>query len=1065
MKRSGILQWAAVIVFACAILASQGCPKRKGVATAVVPGVPTITTQPSSQTVSAGNPVTFTVIATGSGNTYQWRKGGVNIGGATSASYTIAATVAGDAGNYDVVITNPSGSVTSNTAVLTVNVAGFPAITTQPTNQSVTAPATATFTVVATGTGPLTYQWYRGAGTGTPVGTNSATYTTAATSVGADNGAQFHVVVSNGLGSVDSNLVTLTVTAPTAATIVTQPTNVSVVEPATATFTVVAGGGGPYTYQWYRGAGTGTPVGTNSASYTTAATSVAADNGAQFHVVVTNAGGSIDSNLVTLTVTAPYNGNPITVSASNLTLPTAASPSSVKVSGTLTLTNTSGLPVTVTLTGGAAWLSGSPTPVTIPGGGTQVITVTGDPAVGSGTANLTLTNSPGSLNQTVAVTFTVSGTSTATAAVASAFLDAAISGAVTLDGSATTGAATYQWTQIAGPTVTLTGATTNTASFTAPATVPARSLKFQLEAKPASGPSSFAIVTVTVYESTTRVIYVDSVNGNDANTFTGSLNSKANPMQTLAAAITDSDNNSGASGRPDIVMASGTYNIAPGATTGIQLFAEISIYGGFNNTAGVWTRDVAANTTSIVDTRSATGSLMASLDASNQSLAAVTYDGFKITGPTNDYAVCVITNRTATYRNVTFVGGTANAGSSECIRIQSAASAPVFQNCTFTLGTSTAGAAIGVYLQPIVGSTSTATLTNCTFGGGSATGSVSYVDRKNDTVGAPALTITGCTFLGTGTGGTGSCSAIFIERSSATISGCDITPPPSTAWSVGVWVYNRDTATPSNNTGATTTISNCAINGGVGASSSIGIWYSAGPIFCNAALTNPLTVTNCFISGGNGPAENVGITAEMFTGATALTGTATLQALIQNCTIDAGYHASADVTGIHMNGMTGTQGCKLSINNNILFTRKTGATGAVKLIAENVTGSPDAPEELQNNLFFIDTAYTGTFPAYYYLRPTGIGPTPNFSMPLTSATEIDAAITSPIATKAGNINLTTTQGVANSTVFAFTSPFNYHLKAGCPAVDAGLNAGAPAIDIDGDTRPGGSTVDIGADEN
>ena len=87
---------------------------------------PAITTHPASQTVTEGSPVTFTVAATGTGTlTYQWRKGGVNISGATSSSYTIAATVTGDAGSYDAVVTgNTAPPATSNAATLTVNAAG-----------------------------------------------------------------------------------------------------------------------------------------------------------------------------------------------------------------------------------------------------------------------------------------------------------------------------------------------------------------------------------------------------------------------------------------------------------------------------------------------------------------------------------------------------------------------------------------------------------------------------------------------------------------------------------------------------------------------------------------------------------------------------------------------------------------------------------------------------------------------------------------------------------------------------------------------------------------------------
>ena len=83
----------------------------------------TITTQPANQTACVGSPATFSVVASGAGLTYQWRKNGSNIAGATAASYTIPSVVAGDAGNYDVVVTSGC-SVTSNTASLTVNTAG-----------------------------------------------------------------------------------------------------------------------------------------------------------------------------------------------------------------------------------------------------------------------------------------------------------------------------------------------------------------------------------------------------------------------------------------------------------------------------------------------------------------------------------------------------------------------------------------------------------------------------------------------------------------------------------------------------------------------------------------------------------------------------------------------------------------------------------------------------------------------------------------------------------------------------------------------------------------------------
>jgi hypothetical protein len=87
-----------------------------------------------------------------------------------------------------------------------------PAITTQPTDQSVAQGQTATFTVAASGTGPLSYQWRRNGLNIT--GANAGAYTTPATA-SADNGARYDVVVNNVAGSAASRVATLTVTAPT----------------------------------------------------------------------------------------------------------------------------------------------------------------------------------------------------------------------------------------------------------------------------------------------------------------------------------------------------------------------------------------------------------------------------------------------------------------------------------------------------------------------------------------------------------------------------------------------------------------------------------------------------------------------------------------------------------------------------------------------------------------------------------------------------------------------------------------------------------------------------------
>jgi PKD repeat protein len=276
--------------------ASGGKSGTASVTVTVAVVTPTITTQPANRTVTVGQTASFSVVASGTAPlVYQWRKNGTNISGATSASYTTPATVTADNGAlFSVVVSNAAGSVTSNNATLTVN-AIAPTITTQPANRTVTVGQTASFSVVASGTAPLTYQWRKN---GTNIsGATSASYTTPAT-VMADNGALFSVVVSNSAGSVTSNNATLTVNA-IAPTITTQPANQTVTVGQTASFSVVASGTAPLSYQWRKN---GTNIsGATSASYTTPAT-VMADNGSTFSVVVSNSAGSATSNNATLTV-------------------------------------------------------------------------------------------------------------------------------------------------------------------------------------------------------------------------------------------------------------------------------------------------------------------------------------------------------------------------------------------------------------------------------------------------------------------------------------------------------------------------------------------------------------------------------------------------------------------------------------------------------------------------------------------------------------------------------------------------------------------------------------------
>ncbi len=267
---------------------------------------PQITAQPQNASVASGATATFSITATGSTPlTYQWMKNSANISGATSASYTTPATASSDNGaSFTVTVSNSAGSVTSSAATLTVtsgSQAQAPQITAQPHSTTVTAGQTATFSVTASGTAPLTYQWMMN--TTAISGATSASYTTPATTTG-NSGESFTVKVTNSAGNVTSSAATLTVNSSTQATapqITAQPQSATVTAGQTATFSVTASGTAPLTYQWMMN--TTVISGATSASYTTPATTTG-NSGESFTVKVSNSAGNVISSAATLTVNA-----------------------------------------------------------------------------------------------------------------------------------------------------------------------------------------------------------------------------------------------------------------------------------------------------------------------------------------------------------------------------------------------------------------------------------------------------------------------------------------------------------------------------------------------------------------------------------------------------------------------------------------------------------------------------------------------------------------------------------------------------------------------------------------
>ena len=282
----------------------------------------TIITQPQDTSIVAGRVVEFTVEATGEGElTYQWQTStdeGLtwnNTGLTGNKTDTLTWTVS-DAHNgrqYRVIVSDANGSVTSDPATLTiVQEQDTITITQQPQNVSIVAGRVVEFTVAATGSGELSYQWQTSTDGGTTwkdTGlTGNKTSRLYWTALDSHNGRQYRCVVSDANGSKTTEAATLTIVQEQASTvtITTQPQDVSIVAGRVVEFTIAATGEGDLSYQWQTSTDggttwkdTGLTGNKTSRLYWTVSDS---HNGRQYRCVVSDANGSVTSNAATLTI-------------------------------------------------------------------------------------------------------------------------------------------------------------------------------------------------------------------------------------------------------------------------------------------------------------------------------------------------------------------------------------------------------------------------------------------------------------------------------------------------------------------------------------------------------------------------------------------------------------------------------------------------------------------------------------------------------------------------------------------------------------------------------------------
>jgi hypothetical protein len=272
---------------------------------AVVAVGSSITSNPASLSLHPDQTALFSVLGQGVGTlSYQWYQipsggtTGVAVAGATSSSYvTPPVDTTYNGAQYYATVTDACGPLTSTDATLTVTAGNVPpTIITQPVGVTVAAGGTTSFSVTASGTPTLTYQWYRipaGQKTGTAIpGATSATYSVPATATTPANDQDaYYVIVSNAYGQAVSQPATLAVGNGILLQITGQPVTQYVDVGSSATYQVTAVSSLPLTYQWYvaaPGSSTFTAIaGATSSSYTLDSAS-SGDNGSVYYVVVSN---------------------------------------------------------------------------------------------------------------------------------------------------------------------------------------------------------------------------------------------------------------------------------------------------------------------------------------------------------------------------------------------------------------------------------------------------------------------------------------------------------------------------------------------------------------------------------------------------------------------------------------------------------------------------------------------------------------------------------------------------------------------------------------------------------
>ena len=290
------------------LVSNEGGVTTSAAANLTVHTPPVITSQPVGVDLSSGDLLRLSVTATGTGPfSYQWQFNQAPLSTQTAATLEIAAVSLGEAGQYRVMVTSPGGTVTSASAVVTVQpiqVANPPAILTHPASQSLAPGVTLELKVTVTGEGPLHYRWQFN---GFNIPGASQDSFTLVDAQPADSG-DYQVVVSNAGGSVTSEVAQVKIVE--GPSILQGPVSQTVQTGQQMVLSVEASGTPPLNYQW-RYQGFNIPGARGS---TFQIDSVQLIDAGTYQVVVSDASGAQVQSLPALleVVTEPVNTSRIT---------------------------------------------------------------------------------------------------------------------------------------------------------------------------------------------------------------------------------------------------------------------------------------------------------------------------------------------------------------------------------------------------------------------------------------------------------------------------------------------------------------------------------------------------------------------------------------------------------------------------------------------------------------------------------------------------------------------------------------------------------------------------------